>query len=449
MHRYQVTQKLGGGRLSVQVAEATEPALVWIEQWFGGALAPNQMRRFPSAFNALRFASETHTMVTPDEPIIVDSHVRHAEKHLAARVVSDVLHRLDKKDACIHKTQLSPDSVPADALPLFLGHRTDDAGRVLEPVAFPLTQMIHVFISGTTGSGKSFLARVLIEEAAQHKNLSILVLDPRNQSSGLIVPEDRPKILQQYQEFGMKPQRARGFPFSYYAPGLPDLPTLPQNLSSLAKCRSIISFKGMDDAQRCMLAGKILDATFYACTAEESENPRLLILIDEAHLFTRKRLDESARQAAASAERAIDTIAREGRKFGLVLALVSQTIKDFSYELAAIRQMTATKIFMGNSDREIEYAADILGDGRQLGQLPNPPILHRKENLLPPDDARRKKFVRLTQQEEKYGLYDDVARIGTRNGWNEALRSRQVSVRGHRLYRAGPQLKNSTGASTT
>jgi DNA helicase HerA-like ATPase len=47
-------------------------------------------------------------------------------------------------------------------------------------------------------------------------------------------------------------------------------------------------------------------------------------------------------------ERALDRIAREGRKFGIVLSLVSQTMKDYSYELASIRQMT-TKIFLRNS----------------------------------------------------------------------------------------------------
>ncbi len=53
-----------------------------------------------------------------------------------------------------------------------------------------------------------------------------------------------------------------------------------------------------------------------------------------------------------------------------MLALVSQTMKDFAYELASIRQMTTTKIFLRNSDREIEYADDIIGDGRLLVQLP-------------------------------------------------------------------------------
>jgi len=38
--------------------------------------------------------------------------------------------------------------------------------------------------------------------------------------------------------------------------------------------------------------------------------------------------------------------------------------------MASVRQMTTTKIFLRNSDREIEYANDIIGDGRQLIQLP-------------------------------------------------------------------------------
>jgi len=45
-------------------------------------------------------------------------------------------------------------------------------------------------------------------------------------------------------------------------------------------------------------------------------------------------------------------------------------VKDFGYELASIRQMTTTKIFLRNSDREIGYASDVIGDGRLLVQLP-------------------------------------------------------------------------------
>ena len=65
----------------------------------------------------------------------------------------------------------------------------------------------------------------------------------------------------------------------------------------------------------------------------------------------------------------------------------------------------------------------------------NPPILHRKEAFLLPDDPRRSKFERLTRQEERAGLLDETATIGTRAGWAERLRERGYALRGHRLVR--------------
>jgi hypothetical protein len=384
LHRYQVTQKLGGGRLNVQVAEATEPALAWVEQWLGGALTPAHVHRLGPEFASLRRCADDHVMVTPDEPIVVDGGaVRHGETRLAARVVSDAMRRLDRCEAgggAHRKALLSPQDAPADSLPLALGHRVDASDRPEGPVVFPLAQMVHLYISGTTGGGKSYLARVLIEEAARYESVSVLVLDPRNQSVGLLAAEDRPKILQRFSEFGMDPGRAHGFPFMYYAPALSFAEPLPPDLRTLARQRSVVSFKGMDDQDRCAAAARVLDAAFAACGAQESESPRLLIVVDEAQLFTRRRCDEAARQAAANVERALDRVAREGRKFGIVLALVSQTMKDFSYELASVRQMTTTKIFLRNSDREIEYAADIVGDGRLLVQLPTGTALVHNAN---------------------------------------------------------------------
>ena len=49
--------------------------------------------------------------------------------------------------------------------------------------------------------------------------------------------------------------------------------------------------------------------------------------------------------------------------------------------------------------------------------ISQPPLLHRKETFLPPATRSRPKFARLTAQEEKHGLLDDTATIGTRKGW--------------------------------
>lgn len=65
----------------------------------------------------------------------------------------------------------------------------------------------------------------------------------------------------------------------------------------------------------------------------------------------------------------------------------------------------------------------------------NPPILHRKEAFVATGYPDREKFERLTQQEEKYDLLSSPT-IGTRRGWEEALRDRALKMRGHRLQRS-------------
>jgi DNA phosphorothioation-associated putative methyltransferase len=65
----------------------------------------------------------------------------------------------------------------------------------------------------------------------------------------------------------------------------------------------------------------------------------------------------------------------------------------------------------------------------------NPPILHRKATFLAPDHPLHAKFAKLTQQEEKHGLLDDTATIGTRDGWQARLNAAGFALRGHRLVR--------------
>ncbi len=70
-----------------------------------------------------------------------------------------------------------------------------------------------------------------------------------------------------------------------------------------------------------------------------------------------------------------------------------------------------------------------------FGQGGNPPILHRKENFLHPDHPLYQRFARLTKQEEKAGLLEDSATIGTREGWQARLDEKGRALRGHRLVK--------------
>ena len=79
----------------------------------------------------------------------------------------------------------------------------------------------------------------------------------------------------------------------------------------------------------------------------------------------------------------------------------------------------------------------------------NPPILHRKETFLARDHPLHAKFARLTQQEEKHGLLDDTATIGTRDGWNARLSAAGFALRGHRLVRCESSTNSSMPAQKT
>ena len=63
----------------------------------------------------------------------------------------------------------------------------------------------------------------------------------------------------------------------------------------------------------------------------------------------------------------------------------------------------------------------------------NPPILHRKELLLPPDHLQVSTFAALTQQLESLGLFQDSRRIGLFREWQERLQSAGYEVQDHQL----------------
>ena len=66
-------------------------------------------------------------------------------------------------------------------------------------------------------------------------------------------------------------------------------------------------------------------------------------------------------------------------------------------------------------------------------QSANPPILHRKELLLPADDPRVPEAVKLTERLEKLGAFANTKQIGTRSGWNAVLESLGLTLKDHKV----------------
>lgn len=66
---------------------------------------------------------------------------------------------------------------------------------------------------------------------------------------------------------------------------------------------------------------------------------------------------------------------------------------------------------------------------------PNPPILHRKELLLPADDPLSVSAAALTNSLDAAGLLQDAKSIGTVTGWQRRLSEAGYELRGETLVK--------------
>jgi len=77
----------------------------------------------------------------------------------------------------------------------------------------------------------------------------------------------------------------------------------------------------------------------------------------------------------------------------------------------------------------------------------NPPILHRKELLLPPDHKEIRKFQELTSIVEALGLFDDPSRIGFQNQWEKLINEKGYQLIDYEFIPIGNDLSESEDAS--
>ena len=76
--------------------------------------------------------------------------------------------------------------------------------------------------------------------------------------------------------------------------------------------------------------------------------------------------------------------------------------------------------------------------------LSNPPILHRKELLLPINYPNRSSFVNLTAELEALGAYENIVELGTKVKWENELRQLGINLQDHKILSA---TKDSTDKS--
>lgn len=65
----------------------------------------------------------------------------------------------------------------------------------------------------------------------------------------------------------------------------------------------------------------------------------------------------------------------------------------------------------------------------------NPPILHRKENMIPSSHQSYEHFCMITQEGESIGLYENSRMIGFKNSWNRLIAKHGYELVDGRLFR--------------
>jgi DNA phosphorothioation-associated putative methyltransferase len=153
-------------------------------------------------------------------------------------------------------------------------------------------------------------------------------------------------------------------------------------------------------------------------------------LQDEVH---RRRIREAA-EALCAMPGASPNVAKICLRTGRLSLLAYPDFDD-----AAFPELAASWIFAPGSVTPTSY--------RVYADSLNPPILHRKELLVPPGHPGRDEWAELTLVAEQLGLFDDTTTIGFRVNWERLAASKGYQMVDGEFLPIGNEMAGDAGAS--
>lgn len=230
-----------------------------------------------------------------------------------------------------------------------LGRIALDGWKLGEFFYLPLRKYAQkgILVSGSSGSGKTVAAKVIVEELLDDR-IPVLVFDATKQWERLKEKNTNEDMLKRYRLFGMK-QNPRGYSV--------------QTTKQMVNVDDILDHKGAtifdlsnitDEAERVERVALGLDNLLeYFDYQEDSDKLRLLIVVEEAHLWTLKEVGKDA-------VRFLDKAVRMLRKKGVGVMLISHKISDFDPAMRS--SMNISIIF------RTKYSGDLDSIGKMLGR---------------------------------------------------------------------------------
>ncbi|WP_313695916.1 helicase HerA domain-containing protein [Halorarum halobium] len=205
-------------------------------------------------------------------------------------------------------------------------------------VGFDPAELPHYYITGETGSGKSYLKRVLLENIASlgYDVLSISPSDTEEVGVSLPNPDHDEGV---------------GLAADQYWIGGDQLLDKPDDIHELFSGVNAATLKDLDDDEKQEFVNKV----FTELAKIDRRDTPLFVFLEEAHNFTK-----------GAAADAIQDLVREARKFGVHVVIVSQSPMDFNRNHKHVRENTVSVFLHGEY---FDYASKFLDDGREIQDL--------------------------------------------------------------------------------
>jgi DNA helicase HerA-like ATPase len=204
-----------------------------------------------------------------------------------------------------------------------------------------------ILVSGASGAGKTVAAKVIVEELLEEK-IPVLVFDYTKQWQRLLEKNTDQAMLDQYAEFGM-----RRSPKEFKGEVVHSAPELNELVAS-ANATIVDLSDTYDSVERVDKVAHMLDQILeYFQFQGDSNNLRLMIVVEEAHLWTSKELPKAA-------SRFLDSAVRLLRKKGVGVMLVSQKISDFDPAMRSA--MNISIHFRTKYDGDLKAIARMFGN---------------------------------------------------------------------------------------
>jgi hypothetical protein len=188
----------------------------------------------------------------------------------------------------------------------------------------------HFYIVGGTGSGKSYLKRILIENCID-KEYDVVAVNPSDRQilSAAFANDNLDTFNRSDQT--VNPSQARGIPGDYYLPQSQYLLDLPDDLSELFTGASMVSLETLSTSE----TEKFVTNLFGELYETRDRARDLFVFLDEAHKLSEGKPAE-----------AIQDVIREMRKFNIHVVLSTQSPMDFTRGQKQVRENLTGKFFL-------------------------------------------------------------------------------------------------------